>query len=310
VWTLHTAEPEQIGCDLGETLDAHPRSPRRFTIETFRWNGIGHSSDFTRKFPWLLSWHRERLKGRTPFWNERRQVKKVRLLGAAALAVLMVFPGMVGATAQTSARADETVISESAEQHLREFWSRYSVPATTQDALIKRLAGGHQIDSTRAGTAPVSTETTETEGLHQTVDRFSDGSVAVSSISRPATSAPFGVLTVENCRSSESGSGFVNRYDCQAASQNGVVTLGFYISYTTTNRYDSIIEVGSAYRHCSIGTCDTPKLAIRKKVENSTGSAWANVTTIHTNINGNGSTKYELRALVGENRAWTRWELP
>jgi hypothetical protein len=156
----------------------------------------------------------------------------------------------------------------------------------------------------------VAIENIDAEGQRQTVERFPDGSVSVTSISRPTSAGAIGASTVNNCRSSQSGTGYVNWYDCHASSQNGVVTFGFYISYTITPRYDQIIEVGSPYRHCSVGTCDTPKLAIRKKTETSTGSAWANITAIHTNINGSGSTKYEMRALVGGNSASTRWETP
>lgn len=237
-------------------------------------------------------------------------MSKIRLLSAALLAALMALPGTASATAQTAAVPDQVEITPSGEQEMRDFWSRYSVPPATQEMLIKRLESGGQIDSTRTDTEPVATENIDAEGQRQTVERFPDGSVSVTSISRPTSGGGVGASTVNNCRSSQSGSGYVNWYDCHASSQNGVVTLGFYISYTLTPRYDQIIEVNSSYRHCSVGTCDTPKLAIRKKSESSTGSAWANITTIHTNINGNGSTKYEMRALVGGNNAWTRWETP
>jgi hypothetical protein len=238
-------------------------------------------------------------------------VRGIRFLSAALLAVLMTLPGaVVSAAAQVATPTAQTVISPSGEQHIRDFWTRYSVPSAAQDELLKRLAAGEQIDSTRTDTTPASTEVFEAEGMRQTIERFADGSVSVTSMSLPSSSGAIGVFSVGNCKDSESGSGYVNFYDCQASSENGVVTLGFYISYTITSRYDQIIEVGSPYRHCSLGTCDTPKLAIKKKSETSTGSAWAAITTIHTNMNGNGSTKYEMRALVGGNSAWTRWELP
>jgi hypothetical protein len=87
------------------------------------------------------------------------------------------------------------------------------------------------------------------------------------------------------------------------------MTMGFYISYSLIQGgYDQILEVHSPYRSVLSGSSTSPSLTLVKPVENSSGSAWAKITSTYTGFAGAPSATYEMRALVGQDTAWTRWE--
>ncbi|GEA86628.1 hypothetical protein Q760_15935 [Cellulomonas cellasea DSM 20118] len=221
----------------------------------------------------------------------------------AALALL--------AGAGQPAQAASGEVTDDLRAQLKQFWTVNRVPGPTQDALLDKLEAGQTWDVMSGESAPVSTRTVRTAGENRTIETYPDGSIAVTSIQMPTSTTKPGVvgpLAVGNCRTSVSGSGYTNRYDCQANSTTGVVEMGFYISYSITGGYDSIIDVNSPYVRADGGTASDTSLAIRKAAENSTGSAYASIKTIYQARNGGGSKTLELRALVGQNTAWTRWE--
>lgn len=85
--------------------------------------------------------------------------------------------------------------------------------------------------------------------------------------------------------------------------------MGFYISYSIVNgSWDSISSVSSPYRESTAGTATAPVLTTPKSVETASGSAYAKIRSTYTGFAGTPSATYEMRALVGNNTAWTRWE--
>lgn len=128
-------------------------------------------------------------------------------------------------------------------------------------------------------------------------------------VSESATAGAITPYSVTNCRTQTAGSGYHNFYDCQAMSTNGSVQMAFYISYSiVSGAYDSIISVDSPYVGVYGGTYSGVTLKLVKKTENASGSAWANIIA---QVSGQSSgTTYEMRALVGNDTAWTRWEMP
>lgn len=212
--------------------------------------------------------------------------------------------------AGTPSEADELTSSEEAD--LRLFWDGNGVPGEVQDGLIGKLLSGDLWD-VFTGVDPVSSRTVHVGGEQRTIDSYPDGSISVTTIETPQHSQPVGGVSpqyVKNCRSTTSGTGYVNHYDCQAFSQTGVVSIGFYISYSTLAGYDQIIGVSSPYGDSSFGVLDPdpPMLTLVKRVETSSGSAWAKARTTYKTSGGSSSATVEMRALVGNNTAWTRWE--
>ena len=195
-------------------------------------------------------------------------------------------------------------------EEVRQFLEDHGVDAQTQDTLLDALANGEVWDSMSADALPVSTRSEVTTDSTSTIETFADGSIVVTEIETPQE-ARGGVAAkaVTGCRTTVSGTGYSNRYDCKASASTGLVLMGFYISYSITGSWDSIIEVHSPYGQCSGGTCTSPTLSVQKSTENASGSAWARSRMTFTGALGTGGGTYEMRALVGGNTAWTRWEL-
>lgn len=195
-------------------------------------------------------------------------------------------------------------------EEVRQFLEIHGVDVHTQDTLLDALASGEVWDSMSPEELPVSTRSEVTTTSTLTIDTFADGSIVVAEIESPrAESGDLGARTVTGCRTTVSGTGYSNRYDCKASASTGLVLMGFYISYSLTGSWDSIIEVHSPYGQCSLGTCTSPTLSVQKYTENASGSAWARSRMTFTGAMGTGGGTYEMRALVGGNTAWTRWEL-
>ncbi|GCD18724.1 hypothetical protein GXP71_01530 [Cellulomonas sp. H30R-01] len=215
------------------------------------------------------------------------------------------------ATISTPAGA-AAAVPEEVDAHLRAWWTTYDVPADVQGHLLAALSAGETWDSL-AGAAPTSREVLQGKRSTTTVLTFADGSITVTEVQKPdrTPAASIRTVAVDGCRTTVGGSGYRNYYDCQAHADTGVIAMGFYISYTLAQGGpDQIIEVHSPYLATTGGTAspNPPTLAIRKKLQNSSGSAWANATTQFTGYGSGGSKSVDFRALVGNDTAWTRWE--
>lgn len=244
---------------------------------------------------------------RTGSRRSRRVALVPAILLALAFGIAEPAAGQAGdtTTASTTLTADE-------EGDARAFLAEHGVSADVQDALMAKLKAGELWD-VFAGGNPVSTRTTTSPGMRRTIDTYADGSISVTSVEVPVrTLARPGVspMYVANCSGGSTGTGYSTWTDCDAYSETGVVAIGFQISYTLTPGYDSIIRVDSPVASVNLGTLDPmpPHLTLVKKTENRSGSAWAKATATYNARGGGGSTSLELRALVGNNTAWTRWE--
>lgn len=235
-------------------------------------------------------------------------MRSIRILGAAALAALVFMSGTVGAAAQTPD------LTEEERQDLVHWWTQYDVAPATQDELLESLERGELWDAI-GGSDPVNVTTNAYAGETETVERYADGSIVVTTVEVPV--APFSAnpiggvtpFTVGPCESSSTGSGYANRYDCKVFSTSGVVEMGFYMSYSLRQGgYDKITEVHSGYARATTGTIPTPRATIGKANENSSGSAFAYVKEQYKAAGGTASATVEMRGLVGKDTAWTRWE--
>jgi hypothetical protein len=239
----------------------------------------------------------------------------LRAISGSLGLLLLAATGVAGATAANADAPSPSpfVLSQADTERLATFLTDNGVPADTQVALLDKLEAGGTWDS-MAGKAPVSITTSSDGSEKRTISTYADGSIVVDTMQLPtpaATPTP-GTITpmdVKNCRSTAGGSGYVNFYDCQASSSTGLMVMGFNISYSIVNGgYDKITNVNSPYREASPGTATAPVLGIKKATENASGSAWASIVSTYTGPTGSPSGTYEMRALVGNNTAWTRWE--
>lgn len=196
--------------------------------------------------------------------------------------------------------------------HLVAFLERNGVSDRVQGALISKANAGIAWDSMN-GSTPVSTSVTTTATLQHKVSTYADGSIVVEGMEIPVESklrtiSPF---YVGNCKSVSSGSGYANRYDCQAYAESGFISLGTYISYTLVQGgYDRILDVHSPFRSAAVGTASKPTVTITQKTENSAYRATAKIKTQYTAYVGAGSRTYELGVYVGADSAWTQWITP
>lgn len=128
----------------------------------------------------------------------------------------------------TSAIADT---QESVE--LRAFLNAYDVPEAQQDSLLRKLHSGDAWDSMTPGAEPIATETRPERDLVTTVERYSDGSITVSSVSAtPTDDSVLQARGVSQCqRSGSAGYGY-SYTNCFADVNRGVVRMYFYFNWS------------------------------------------------------------------------------
>ncbi|WP_277212173.1 hypothetical protein [Isoptericola croceus] len=209
--------------------------------------------------------------------------------------------------APASAAPEE--LSDSDHEELTQFFDENGVSLAVQDELFEKLERGEMWDS-MSEMEPESTTRESVANVVKITSVFADGSISVEEVEKPSKpiSGEIGPLGVGSCQSSSTGSGYANRYDCRASASTGIMTMGFYISYTLVQGgYDQITDVHSPFRSIKTGTATTAKLSLVKSRENSSGSAWAKAVSTYTGFAGSPSGTYEMRALVGKDTAWTRW---
>ncbi|MFE5309535.1 hypothetical protein [Isoptericola sp. NPDC056605] len=208
-----------------------------------------------------------------------------------------------------AASASPEELSSSDREELSQFLNENGVSPAVQEELFQKLEHGEMWDS-MSEMEPVSTTSATDANVVKVTSVFADGSISVEEVEKPGEASPGQVapLSVGGCQSSSSGSGYVSRYDCKASASTGIMTMGFYISYTLVQGgYDYIFDVHSPFRSVVTGTATTAKASIVKARENSTGSSWAKSVSTYTGFAGAPSGTYEMRALVGKDTAWTRW---
>lgn len=229
--------------------------------------------------------------------------RSLRAAGAVAVGLALIAggaPAMAG---------ENDLLTDAAESDIRVFWTDWGVSTQVQDSLIEKIQTGGLPDAVDGD--PVSSYTVEEDGFTKEVFTFSDGSIRVDSMQIPSIAPAGSVSTfaVGNCQSSYAGTGYRNFYDCLAESTNGVITMGFRMSYSIVNGgYDSIIAIHSSQGYSQTGqlTPLPPNLKVAKKTENASGSAWVQQTA--TFKSPSSTRTIDFRALVGGDTAWTRWQ--
>lgn len=103
--------------------------------------------------------------------------RKLIVLLAAAIAIVGFAPPATATSQSELSHEDVT--------QLREFFSENHVAQESQTKLLDKLDKGEMWDSLKPDSVPVSSATEEVNGQNVTVDRYQDGSIAVSSASVP-----------------------------------------------------------------------------------------------------------------------------
>ncbi|MGK3708875.1 hypothetical protein [Arthrobacter sp. IK3] len=170
-----------------------------------------------------------------------RKTVKCSVALAAALGLAASAAPAVAAPASVPAEATPAAGSAAAmAQDARTFLAEYGVDQPTIDALIASFEAGQTWDSL-SGAEPVSTEAISEAGADKTVARYADGSVAVTSIQKPAAVqggvAPQGV---SDCKYARIGA--EEHYDdCLVDFWAGLIYMGFRADYIARdNTTDSI----------------------------------------------------------------------
>lgn len=125
------------------------------------------------------------------------------------------------------------------EARVRSIWTRYSVPAPTQDQLMTRLKQGQQTDAD-SGASPTTTEHSDEGAMSVTVQRFNDGSISVSRTTNPkARTSGITANSVSQCKGS-SGGDYVKYY-------NGCLAEQWTASVSWAMRFNYRVVYGAAY---------------------------------------------------------------
>ncbi|WP_223585974.1 hypothetical protein [Microbacterium sp. OVT16B] len=199
----------------------------------------------------------------------------------------------------SAALADTTAADEDAygtsEAAMVAVWTEYDVPAATQDQLLAKLDQGTPLDS-MLGLAPVSQEE-HSEGAKQvTVSRFSDGSVAVSSIAPDSSSL---ARSVDGCTTVAT----TYATNCKVYGWLGPVEMSFRSSYTKNDRHASVYNWGQTTWGCGPGTCSEPVFELVRQYQSGESAAQINLKTNYNFATGN--TSVTLSLFVKDRTAWS-----
>jgi len=191
-----------------------------------------------------------------------------RGLAAGVIAVGLALSST--AVAAVSAEPVNNLLSSSEEAQVRADFTKYGVPAVTQNKLINKFNRGELFDSL-LGKAPISTEKSEDANRIVTVARFADGSVTVTKADKPGDGTKFG--TIRECVRT-GGSGYSNFTNCTIEQSWFVVAIAFVASYSIINGApDRISFVGNQTQNCKGATCSNLRFTQNKRVEDSGGPA-------------------------------------
>lgn len=211
-----------------------------------------------------------------------------KLLKIAAIVGL----AMALSTAPLSAQAQDASVDD----QVKDWYLSNGVSPIVAENLIEKFNSGELLDSMR-GAAPIATQSAVTGGVQKTISTFADGSVSVTEIEIPvATTGEIRPFAIGNCSSTQSGSGYVNYYDCAISGSNAYLEIQFRANYTRTSAgVGSISYVGSPYVWALGGTATTPTLAITKSVSNASGPASAQATTQYSSATLSHSARLYLK---------------
>lgn len=181
-------------------------------------------------------------------------------------------------------------LDESTQAQFRSEFERYGVPLEKQEELIANHEAGKLWDSNSGATAV----TTESNAAGETIQRFADGSIAVTSVEQPAaTQGEVTPMAVSRCRAVPGSGGYQKRVDCLVNKNTVQTNQSFEADYQVkSGAAGRILAVRNPVYWCYFPGCkmSSPDLRITRSTSSGSTPATARMTQqiTYTNpANGN-----------------------
>jgi hypothetical protein len=222
-------------------------------------------------------------------------VKKSHAAVAVSIALTAVLLTPLAANA-----TDNPVVSPTAQNTLKAFWTEWGVPAATQDALIAKANSGQKLD-VLDGSAPVGERTVTSGDTTTTVETYADGSIGVIAVG-PVVQAAGRIQPMTagstSCHKT-SGTATSNTYKCAVSMDIGWIAMSYNASYTNYAAQPARINsVSSQMSWTCVGACTvTHQPHIVRTVDTPSASALAQAD-LNFNILGWASGNEWLRFSV------------
>lgn len=206
-------------------------------------------------------------------------------------------------------------------QKTKEFLTKYHVEEKVQKELIEKLENGEVWDSVNNQKTPIKTEVTQDEdGINETVSRFADGSVSVTTVepvsveftessevpvtpsfsSSTKNAGSIGTFAVSPGTVS-SGSGYKTFKKAKVSQYAGFINASFYANFTIVqggNDYISNVYDWKVVTY--FGTYAFNEFKITRKTESLSGKASAKLTFSYGLYNGGLGGNCWLKLHVGK----------
>lgn len=172
------------------------------------------------------------------------------LLAVGALS----FSAVPAATASevTSDQDSRNNLTEAEETELREFFDTHNVDDSVQNDLISSFEAGEPWDS-MSGEDPANVDVTIVNGVTTEIERFSDGSVVVSTTDTPQEadqgSPDMSPRSVSSCQFISGNRYSASYRNCFAEVNFGVIRMGFYFDRETYNQGQGTITAARGMEH-------------------------------------------------------------
>ncbi|MFC6355356.1 hypothetical protein [Luethyella okanaganae] len=206
----------------------------------------------------------------------------------SAAAILVSGLGLTQAAADTQELPSEFVTE------VTTVWNAHGVSAATQESLLTKLKAGEPVEAMGTGAAPVFVGESEVEGTLEKVSTYSDGSIAVLTLERPAVPEWGGDRTrgVSGC--SMSGAGRIHT-NCKVSGWFTGVSLSFLADYKLGTVEDARIN---NYWAPTVGcvfplTCTGPTLEVTRLAQMGSLAARVGVVAYWSGA-GSGTTRLFL----------------
>lgn len=227
----------------------------------------------------------------------------------AAVAALVSGTILAGALSAVPASA---VTSGQDQTALRSWFTSQGISVTTQDALIAKLDRGELLDSMTGSVQPVGTTTTETSTELLSRSVYPDGSVSVTSLETPPTTAgarsgtrSFSPQQITGCKESNGG-GYVVESNCKVEIATGPYDLWFnatYERYTGGAQIDTANKPNAVVKYGNIVAA--PTVSIKRKKQDGSLEAYAQEHALYKSTNLGSSEDLYVSLRVTTSKAWT-----
>jgi len=199
--------------------------------------------------------------------------KARRVYAVAAICAIAIGAILTAVPAQA-----DSGISPTDRAAMRATWDTYGVPAATQNRLLAALERGHLWDSLD-GSTPTSTQTRAVPNGEETIERFADGSISVTTAAVPAPTGT-GMVTplasFGNC-STLASSQYSYTKRCNVSTNVVVATAAYSVTYTVVSGSNTTIDTYSGIATaCLGGTCSNNHMVLDRKTQS--GSTPASLT--------------------------------